>query len=217
MKNSRPTRTRFLSKRRLLALVAGVVITTIWAWPRAGSYLVIDNTLEPADAIVVLAGPRAAARWIEGVELYKEKIAPSILLSTGRIVPAEDAVRAQGITFPREVDLVRAAMLQMGVPANAIETFPGAVDNTAEEATVTREIATARRWRHVIVVTSKYHTRRSLYAFEREFRGTGIIIRMRGTRYDTSRPDEWWKHRADVRFVLSEYPKLLAYRLGLED
>lgn len=217
MKNARPSRPRRLAKRGLFVLFVITTIAAIWAWPRAGRYLVVDMPLEPADAIVVLAGPRAAARWLEAVDLHKEKVAPSILLSAGRIVPAEEAVRARGITFPREVDLVRAAMLQMGVPAHAIETFPGTVDNTAAEATIAREFATARRWRRVIVVTSKYHTRRTLYAFERAFRGTGITIRTRGTRFDTSHPDEWWKHRADIRFVLSEYGKLLAYRLGLED
>lgn len=217
MKNARPSRARRLAKRGLFILFVITTVVTIWAWPRAGRYLVVDMPLEPADAIVVLAGPRAAARWLEAVDLHTEKVAPSILLSTGRIVPAEEAVRARGITFPREVDLVRAAMVQMGVPAHAIETFPGAVDNTAAEATTAREIATARGWRRVIVVTSKYHTRRTLYAFERAFRGTAISIRTRGTRFDTSRPDEWWKHRADVRFVLSEYSKLLAYRLGLAD
>lgn len=197
-------------------MLAGALITTIWAWPRAGRYLVVETPLEPADAVIVLAGPRAG-RWLEAVELHKEKIAPSILLSAGRIEPAEDALRAQGIRFPREVDLVREAMQQMGVPANAIEAFPDTVDNTAAEATIARDIARARGWRRVIVVTAKYHTRRSLYAFEREFRGTGINVHVRGTRFDTSRPDQWWKHRADTRFVLSEYPKLLAYRLGLED
>ena len=202
--------------RTLLVSCAVACIAGIWWWPRAGRYLVVGETpLQPADAIVVLAGPRVE-RWLEGVELYREKVAPRILLSSGRIEAAESGLRGRGIEFPREVDLIKDAMVQLHVPADRIETFPDSVDNTAAEASVTRGIASQRGWRRLIVVTSKYHTRRSLYAFEREFRGSGVQIQVHATRFDTAQPNAWWKHRGDFRYVISEYQKLLAYRLGLE-
>lgn len=215
MKTVKPLRARRFVARTLLVSFAVACVAGLWWWPRAGRYLVLDSPPQPADAIVVLAGTRVE-RWLESVELYREKAAPRILLSSGRIEPAEAALRERGITFPREVDLVKNAMIQLGVPADRIETFPDSVDNTAAEASITRGLVLPRGWRRLLVVTSKYHTRRSLYAFEREFRGTGVQIQVRGTRFDTARPDDWWKHRADIRFVISEYQKLLAYRLGLE-
>ena len=202
-------------KRTLLVLLVAAVIAAAWAWPRAGRWLVIETQLQPADVIVVLAGPRVE-RWLEGVELYREKAAPRIVLSSGRIEAAEAVVRSRGIRFPREADLMKDAMVQLGVDAAAIDIFPDSVDNTASEATVTRALATSRGWRRIIVVTSKYHTRRTRYAFERAFRGSGVDIQVHGSRFDASQPDTWWKHRADLRFVISEYQKLLAYRLGLE-
>jgi len=201
--------------RSLLLLFVASAVTAVWFWPRAGRFLVIDRPLQSADVIVVLAGTRAE-RWLEGVELYREKMAPTILLSSGRIEAAEEAIRSRGIRYPREVDLMKDAMTQLGVPASDIQTFPESVDNTASEATLTRTLARERGWQRIIVVTSKYHTRRSLYAFERAFRGTGVQVQVRGTRFDGARPERWWKQRADLRFVVSEYQKLLAYRLGLE-
>jgi uncharacterized SAM-binding protein YcdF (DUF218 family) len=215
VKKVQRSRARRLVARTLLLSCALVCVAGIWWWPRAGRYLVVETPLQPADAIVVLAGPRVE-RWLEGVELYREKVAPRILLSSGRIEAAESALRARDIKFPREVDLIKDAMVQLHVPADRIETFPDGVDNTAAEASVTHGIASQRGWRRLIVVTSKYHTRRSLYAFEREFRGSGVQIQVHATRFDTARPDAWWKHRADFRYVISEYQKLLAYRLGLE-
>lgn len=215
VKTARSSRARRIATRTLLVLLATTLVVGFWAWPRAGTYLVVETPVESADSVVVLAGPRVE-RWLESVELYREKIAPRVLLSSGRVSPVERALRERGIKFPREVDLARDAMIQLGVPADRIDTFPETVDNTAAEAAIVRGIAKDRGWRKIIVVTSKYHTRRALYAFEREFRGTGIEVRMRGTRFDTAQPTRWWKHRDDVRFVLSEYPKLLAYRLGLE-
>ena len=196
--------------------LAATIATTVWGCPRAGRFLVIDAPLQPADAVVVLAGTRVE-RCLEAVDLYREKVAQHILLSSGRVEAAEDALRGRGIRFPREVDLLKDAVVQLGVPGERVHTFPDTVDNTAAEATLTRTVAAQNGWRNLIVVTSKYHTRRSRYAFERAFRGTGVTVQIRGTRYDTAKPDEWWKHRADLRFVLSEYQKLLAYRLGLQD
>lgn len=214
MKKRAPSRVRRFVARGLLVAFAAACLAALWAWPRAGRYLVVDTPLQPADAIVVLAGTRTE-RWLEALELYNEKLAPTILLSSGRVEPAEEELRRRGIRFPREVDLVKDALQQLGVPADAIVTFPDTVDNTAAEATITRMIANERGWRTLLVVTSKYHTRRSLYAFQRAFRGTNVRIQVCGTRYDSATPDEWWKRRADLRFVISEYQKLLAYRLGL--
>ncbi len=202
-------------KRTLLAVLVLSVIAAGWAWPRAGRWLVVEAPLQPADIIVVLAGPRVE-RWLEGVELYRENAAPKIVLSSGRIEAAEDALRARGIRFPREADLMKDAMVQLGVSAADIIVFPEAVDNTAAEANATRTLVSAHGWRRILVVTSKYHTRRTRYAFERAFAGSGVHIQIRGSRFDASQPDTWWKHRADLRFVISEYQKLLAYRLGLE-
>ena len=201
--------------RSLLVLFVTLAITIGWAWPRAGRALVIETALQPADVIVVLGGPRAE-RWLEAVELHRQKLAPKIVLSSGLIEPAEEMVRARGIRFPREADLMKDAMVQLGVNAADIEIFPESVDNTAAEASVTRALSSSRNWRRIIVVTSRYHTRRTRYAFERAFRGTGVEVQVHGSRFDGSRPDSWWKHRADVRFVISEWQKLLAYRLGLE-
>lgn len=200
--------------RSLLVLFVVFVVTAVWFWPRAGRFLVIDRPLQPADVIVVLAGTRAE-RLLEGVELYREKMAPVILLSGGRIEVAEEALRSRGIRYPREVDLMKDAVAQLGVPASDIQTFSESVDNTASEATLTRALAGQRGWRRIIVVTSKYHTRRSLFAFERAFRGTGVQVQVRGTRFDGARPERWWRERKDLRFVISEWQKLLAYRLGL--
>jgi uncharacterized SAM-binding protein YcdF (DUF218 family) len=215
VKRSTPSRARRLATRTLLVLLATTLVVGAWSWPRAGRYLVVDTPLQAADAIVVLAGARAE-RWLEGVELYKENVAPTIVLSTGRVERAEQLLRQRGIRFPSETEIVKDAMVQMGVPAERVLTFPDRVDNTAAEAELTRAMAAARGWRSLIVVTSKYHTRRSLYAFQRAFSGTGITIQVRGTRFDEAQPDTWWKHRGDLRFVISEWQKLIAYRLGLE-
>lgn len=182
--------------------------------PFAGRYLVDEDPLVGADAIVVLAGARAE-RWLEGAELYLEGRAPVILLSPGRLEGAELELQKRGIRFPSDAELARDAMRQLRVPEAAIEMLPGLLDNTAQEAAAVHAVAAARHWSRLIVVTSKYHTRRARFAFVREFKGTGVQILMRASRYDTSNPERWWTTRFDFRYVTSELQKLIAYKFGL--
>ncbi len=205
-------------RRLVLRVTAALIVAALVAGGiflrAAGRFLALDQDLERSDAIVVLGGARVE-RWLEAVDLYRAGWAPRIVLSPGRIEPAEVRLRTAGIRFPAEAELVRDAMVQMQVPPDAILILPSTLDNTAQEAVSVREAAVAGRWQQVIVVTSKYHTRRTLFAFERVLRGTSIAVRVRGTRYDASTPERWWTARADVRWVTSELQKLLLYRLGL--
>jgi uncharacterized SAM-binding protein YcdF (DUF218 family) len=213
MSNSRRSRVRALA--RVLAYAVGAALLAFLCFlPFAGRYLVLDQPLVKADAIVVLAGPRVE-RWMEGVELFREGWAPRVVLSPGRIEEAETRLRAGGIRFPAEADLVRDAMIQLRVPPAAIVVLPTSLDNTAAEAGAIRDLATRSGWRRLIVVTSNYHTRRTAFAFSREMAGTGVDLIVRGTRHEKISPDRWWMNRGDARWVSSELQKLMAYRLGL--
>jgi uncharacterized SAM-binding protein YcdF (DUF218 family) len=196
------------------AVAIFLALAAVAFFPFAGRYLVYEDSLQKSDAVVVLAGARVQ-RWLEGVELYREGWAPAILISPGIIEDAELRLHNMGIRFPTDAELARDAMIQMKIPSAAVETLPGSLDNTAQEAAAVHELANARHWSRLIVVTSKYHTRRSRFAFIREFSGSHVQILMRASRYDTSTPGRWWTRRADIRYVMSELEKLVAYRLGL--
>lgn len=207
-------RPRRVLPRLVFLLIAIVVLGGAWAVPRAGSYLVYEDPLSKSDAIVVLAGTHAE-RWLEAVDLYRAGIAPRIVLSKGQVEQAEVMLREQGVMFQNNAEQARDAMIQMQVPESAIVILPRALDNTADEAAEAHGRAVADGWHQIIVVTSKYHTRRTKFAFEREFRGSGITVLVRSSKYDGFNPERWWTRRPDFRSVTSELQKLLAYRLGL--
>ena len=207
------------SSRRAIVRVSAVVIVLFLLgfacfMPFAGRYLVREDALEPADAIFVLAGG-AVDRWLESIDLYRQQYAKAVILSPGRTEKAESELRARGIRLPTAAQIARDAMIQLGLPADAVQVMPGNLDNTAEEAEACRAFARDAGWRRVIVVTSPYHTRRTRFAFRREFRDSQIAVLVRASRHDESDPPRWWRHRADVRFVTSELQKLVLYGLGL--
>jgi uncharacterized SAM-binding protein YcdF (DUF218 family) len=201
--------------RRALAVIGLLmVIATAWFAVYGGRYLQHEDPLRKADAIFVLAGTRLE-RPLEAVELYKEGFAPVIVLSPGRPEPGERLLRERGVRFLLEVELQRDALVQLGVPAAAVVATNGSVDNTAQEANLLRAMVEANHWKRVIIVTSKYHTRRSAFAFQRGLEGTGAQPLIRASRFDPSDPARWWRNRSDFRFAVSEWQKLIAYRLGL--
>ena len=95
--------------------------------------------------------------------------------------------------------------------------MPGGVDNTAAEATALRRIISPGSSQRLIIVTYTYHLRRAGYAFEREFAGTGTEIVMHASRYTEARPSRWWSRRDDIRYLMNEMPKFLAYVVGLSE
>ncbi len=214
MARAAPHPVRRILVRTVSAIVLVSTVAAIAFLPFAGRYLVHDDPLEKADAIVVLAGANVE-RWLEGVDLYHEGWAPRIVLSPGITEDAERQLRAMGIRYPSDVERTRDAMTQMRVAPAAIEILPGSLDNTADEAAAVHAVCARSGWRRLIVVTSKYHTRRAQFAFRREFDGTGVRILVRASRYDGARPERWWARRGDVRYVAAELQKLLAYKLGL--
>ena len=209
-----PLRPRPAVRRTILALLVLAILAAAWFLYYGGRYLQHEDPLQKADAIFVLAGTRAE-RPLEAIDLYKEGYAPIVVLSPGIVEDGEILLRKRGIRFPRQDELQRDALVQSGLPAAAVLSTDGYVDNTAQEANLLRAIVKERGWRRVIIVTSKYHTRRAAFAFKRGLEGTGAQIVMRASRYDSSDPAHWWRHRSDLRFGLSEWQKLLAYRLGL--
>lgn len=204
-----------LAVRRLaLVGILAIACATAAFLPFAGRYLVREDPLVHADAIFVLDGARAE-RWMEALDLYKAGYAPVIVLSPGRMEEAEVVLKARGIRYPNNASLARDAMVQMGVNSSAIILPEVSVDNTGQEAEMLRGLAATRGWRSVLMITSKYHSRRAGFAFRSEFRSSGISISVRTTRYDVSDPAHWWRHRPDIRYVVSELQKLVMYRVGV--
>lgn len=207
-------RARTLVRRAALASLCLLIAAGAWLAIYGGRFLQHEDPLSHADAIFVLAGSRAD-RWFEAVDLYREGDAPVILLSPGRLEVTERWLRSHGIRFPTDAELARDAMTQLGIPASAVVTPFDDIDNTAAEAEMLRRTARSHGWTRVIVVTSKYHTRRAGFAMRRALKGSGITIIMHATRYDSSDPARWWRSRPDIRWVTLEWEKLIAYWCGL--
>jgi uncharacterized SAM-binding protein YcdF (DUF218 family) len=201
--------------RRLTWTAAFILLAlSIYAFVHLGTYLVYEDPVQKADAIFVYAGSQAE-RPLEAVDLYMAGYAPVIVLTRPKEEPAVELLARRGITLPTRFSLMREVFEKLGVPDSAVIVPDAIHDSTGAEAATLGRLAAAKKWRRVIVVSSKYHLRRVKLASEREVRGTGTDIVVRGSKYDAAQPHRWWMVRADIRTLLWEYPKLLSYALGL--
>ena len=168
----------------------------------------------PADVVYVVGGSRVD-RWLEAVEIYKAGGARRILISRGGTERAEAVLASQGIIVPTTADMARTLMVDhLGVPADAVEVLRDPMDNTAHEAVMIEARARRDGWTRIVVITTRAATRRAGYAFRRVL-GDDIQIVMRDTRYDDYDAVWWWRTRGDFRQTFIEFPKLMAYWLGL--
>jgi uncharacterized SAM-binding protein YcdF (DUF218 family) len=203
-----------IRRRSLLVIAALLVAAAAYAFIELGSFLAKEDPLQRADAIFVLAGTEMT-RPLEGADLYLAHYAPVIVMTRETAERAVAALRQRGPVLASDVERARDALIELGVPRDALILPDRIHDSTAAEAITLRELAQKNGWHHVIVVTSKLHLRRAGFAMRRELRGTGVEVMMHATRYDDARPERWWTRRGDIREMISEVPKLIAYLLGL--
>jgi uncharacterized SAM-binding protein YcdF (DUF218 family) len=201
--------------RRIIFFAAVVTVAaSSYACLRLGTFLYAEDPLQRADAIIVLAGTRME-RPLEAADLYSTGWAPHVVLTEDVPDGGIEFLQRRGVQLATNAETARDVMVRLGVPRTAIEVVPQTHDSTADEAETLREICVSRNWKRIIVVTSKFHTRRSGFAVRRALKGSGAEVVMRGSAYDRADPHRWWRTRGDVRWAASESQKLIVYVLGL--
>ena len=178
-----------------------------------GAYLVVEDVLEPASAILVLSG-RSPLRALEAARLYKDGWAPKIILT--QALRKEDfyAFSSLGIDFVEQHEYDREALLRSGVPDDAIMVIEEKVENTLAELKAVLRLPGSPKATTLIIVTSNYHTRRTAAIWDHLTDGQLKVV-VRWTRSDTSFDTAtWWTNRHSIRYLVNEYMGLINYWLG---
>jgi uncharacterized SAM-binding protein YcdF (DUF218 family) len=195
--------------------IAIVIITLATFWilfaPFIGWWLIIEKPLEKADAIIVLGGSAVyRERSQKAAEMYRQGVAPKILLTDDGERAGWNRVEKTNLPW---VELARRSLIGYGVPEEAIEILPGQVTGTVWEA---KELATEVNRtgiKSVLIVTSAYHTRRSLWTFEKFLAGENVEIGIVHSPVgdQTPRLRSWWVTPRGWNMVAGEYVKFAAY------
>lgn len=194
----------------LVILVVAVLVVVAVALPAVGLFLVVADPLGRSDAIFVLDG-HTPARELEAAALYHRGLAPLVVVTFPRDPMPERARRLAGEPVPQE----RAArvLMHLRVPARAIVRLREMVDNSEQELRVDYELARARGFRRVILVTSPAHTRRIQLIWRTRYGGR-IPALVHPTPYEDFVPERWWRSGRALEASAHELFGMLNFVLG---
>jgi len=202
-------------RRRLLWILALVVLgVAVVAGARgirepifraAGWALVVDDPFGPAD-IVVITIDADGAGVLEAADLIHGGIAPRVAVFADPPDEVDREFLRRGVPYEDRAARSRQQLRSLGV--TAIEEIPRA-GGTEAEAQVLADWSRERRFRSIVVVCSRDHSRRLRRVFQRSFKGHPTRILVRAARHSTFDPDRWWQDRDGVRTHVVESQKLL--------
>jgi hypothetical protein len=176
----------------------------------AGGALIINESIAPADIIVVSAAADGAGA-LEAADLVQSGIATRVAVfsdpPTGedhefirRGLPYEDGAARQirqlgwlGVT-----DVVR-------IPRTEAETEAG----TEGEGQVLPPWCDQHQFRSIVLVTTTDHSRRLRRVLNRVMKGHPTRVTVQPARYSSFDPDQWWKTRGGIRIEIIELQKLV--------
>jgi len=205
---SRPRSPRWLI---LSAIGGGGLVLAVVIFFGVGRWLVVEDPLVKARAIVVLSGAMPL-RAIEAAKLYREGYAPEIWL-THSTEPGE-TLEEMGIPFAGEDHYDTRILIHEGVPPEAIHVLEPPIVNTADEIKVAAATLARGKDGTVIFVTTKVHTRRVRLLWRRLAPGQGRAI-VRAASSDPFDPRHWWRTTSDALDVVREVLGLLNAWAGL--
>jgi len=179
-------------------ILAGTLTLDTWA-PLIARFLIVSETAQRSDVIIIPSGTEDGGRIRYGVSLYKKGFAPKMLLSGSSYL-----VEKTGI------DLMKVYALSLGVSEGDIWADHDS-GSTVENALIAKEIVNKNNCRSVLVVTSPTHSKRTKLVFNKIFpKEISVRVSCDPSTFDVK---NWWKIPAKAREVGYEYFVFLYYFL----
>jgi uncharacterized SAM-binding protein YcdF (DUF218 family) len=195
----------------LLAGVALVAFGHVAILREIGAFLIVEDSLRPAAAIIALGG-EPPFREMEAARLYREGWASRVIVVRGARNEEWKAFRDMGIVEEETWERSRKVLIRQGVPPAAILVPNEMAEGTLEELKAAYRVLGSKD-APVILVTSKFHTRRTrlTWHYVTQDHAPGIV---RAADRDPFDPNRWWRERRFILSVVREYLGLFHYYLG---
>ena len=173
-------------------------------------FFTINNAKPGADALVVLSGGKFT-RIPHALKLYEEGYAPEILLTDEK----KRSIRFAHL-LPKNEMIAKAMIEELGltVPISIIQSQKGGATSTFDEAYDLLKLSEKKNFRHLILVTDAFHSRRAYHAFQTVFEGTGINIEMSAASNKVFNENNWWTSDQGISAYVLESIKYPVYLLS---
>ena len=104
--------------------------------------------------------------------------------------------------------------LEMSVTVSTIQSQKGGATSTFDEAYDLLKFSENKRYRHIILVTDTFHTRRAYHAFQTVFGDTKIKLEMSAASNEIFNVHNWWTSDQGISAYVLESIKYPVYLLS---
>ena len=172
---------------------------------------IVSNATKNADMIIVLSGA-PEERLLEAIELYKKGYAKKIFYTD----PIEYASEHKyPDIFLSQLTIAKKVAKRENIKLHVIADSKGGITSTFDEAYDTAKYVKKHNIKHIILVTSVFHSRIALYAFKKVFKKEEININIEiyVPPNQLKRVHQWWTREIDINYMITEPIKMLIYFL----
>ena len=176
-------------------------------------FFTISNATLGGDVIVVLSGNKFT-RIPHALKLYEEGYAPEILLTDEK----KRSIRFAHL-LPNNEMIAQAMIEELGLtaPFSIIQSQKGGATSTFDEAYDLLKLSEKKNYRHLILVTDAFHSRRAYHAFQTVFEETEINIEMSAASNKIFNENNWWTSDQGISAYVLESIKYPVYLLSLRN
>ena len=198
----------------VIILFCGVIAVSVSQYKSIltayAKFFKVNNATPGADVIVVLSGGKDI-RIPHALKLFEEGYAPEILLTDEK----KRNIRFSHL-FPTNGMIAQAMIeeLEMSVPFSTIQSQKGGATSTFDEAYDLLKLSENKRYRHLILVTDEFHTRRAYHAFQTVFEETDIKIEMSAVSNEIFNVNNWWTSDQGISAYVLESIKYPVYLMS---
>jgi uncharacterized SAM-binding protein YcdF (DUF218 family) len=196
----RVERHRFRRWLIILGIVIALGLVGAWVFLRVGTWLVVEDPLEPSPVAVVLSGG-IPGRAREAADIYRTGNAKQVWITHPYDVTKE--LHEIGIDYLGETFYNQSVLLHLHVPVEKTRVLEPEIADTLDEVRVISQAARDAGIHRVIIVTSKAHTRR-VRAIWKKVVGADPALIVRYDRDDPFDPQHWWRQTSDAFQVVRE-------------
>ena len=173
---------------------------------QVGNYLIVEDPIEQVDAIFLLGGG-PFDRGSEAGKLYKAGYSKKIICTGGQV---SNLLKSLDLKHT-EAEVARINLVKNNeVPRRAIVALSEAT-STKEESEVILRYCREEGFEKVMILSSKFHTRRVNNVFRPLLEEAGIKVLVRGAPSSLYDESLWWESESGLIMVNNEYVKLGYY------
>lgn len=182
--------------------------------PQAGRFLVTEDRITHAELALVLSGD-PIRRSLAARDLYRQGLVDAILVIPEPPDPLEPELVKLGVLEPNLPPWSERILVASGVPRAKLSFLPTPADGVITEALQVRRFLQGRFPATLVVITSKFASRRAGVVFRHVLKRDPVTVLCYPSPYDPFIPDRWWSHPRNALVVVMEYQKCVvnAFRL----